>query len=167
MLDFFVAVSNFITRQVGFRGDAASATGSLHSKIKDIKDSFKNVAVLSRTSVSKEQTTSWSETEVSESGPAYTGAGRIRGLKMSPGTSQDLYARIVLVVDGNTIMGMSSYGSSTSGIKYAGRDGKFDDDAVIEMDIPFRSSFSSTVYYKTASGYSSTKPTFTVEYDQY
>lgn len=38
MYDFLVPILNFIRRQVGVRGDSASATGGLHAKVKDIKD---------------------------------------------------------------------------------------------------------------------------------
>ena len=34
------ALMSFIRRQVGLRTDAASATGSLHAKVKDIKDTY-------------------------------------------------------------------------------------------------------------------------------
>lgn len=38
MFGMMEALLSFIRRQVGLRTDAASATGSLHAKIKDIKD---------------------------------------------------------------------------------------------------------------------------------
>ena len=42
MFGFFEGIYGFLIRQLGLRGDAADAAGSLHAKVKDAKDSISN-----------------------------------------------------------------------------------------------------------------------------
>lgn len=169
------ALMSFVRRQVGLRTDAADAGGSLHGKVKELRNHFTNMITdatfLSRKTVSKNAGVGngWKTTEQSFTGPSISGRGILRGIKIA-NVSQDFntFVRVVLTVDGVTVEGFGdSYGPGITGFPTLGINGLGHGSPDMErLDFHFRSSVNCTIYYKVASGSSPLTPNCILEYDQ-
>lgn len=169
------SVIDAIDTNVGSNANAASATGSLHAKIKELRNHFTNVITnatfLSRKTVSKDagDPSGWDTTEKSFTGPSISGRGILRGIKITnANTSFNSFVRVVLTVDGVTVQEFgNSYGSGVSGFPTLGINGLGHGSPDIErLDFHFRSSVTCTIYYKVASGNAFPSPICILDYDQ-
>ena len=175
MLGLNEMVLSFIRRQVGLRTDAADVNGSLHGKVKELRNYFTNVITdatfLSRKTASKSAGSGagWNTVERSFTGPSISGRGILRGIKITGVVqSYNTFVRVVLTVDGVTVQGFgNSYGSGVTGFPTLGINSLGHGSPDMErLDFHFRSSVNCTIYYKIASGGSSAVPNCILEYDQ-
>ena len=175
LIDSVKTVIDAIDTNVGSNANAASATGSLHAKVKELRNHFTNVITnatfLSRKTVSKDAGSAggWDATEKSFTGPSISGKGILRGIKITNAVvSYNTFVRVVLTVDGVTVQGFgNSYGSGVTGFPTLGINGLGHGSPDIErLDFHFRSSVNCTIYYKVASGSSSATPICILDYDQ-
>ena len=169
------SVIDAIDTNVGSNANAASATGSLHAKVKELRNHFTNVITnatfLSRKTVSKDAgyPEGWDTTEKSFTGPSISGKGILRGIKITnANVSFNSFVRVVLTVDGVTVQGFgNSYGSGVSGFPTLGINGLgHGSPDVARLDFHFRSSVNCTIYYKVASGNSFPAPNCILDFDQ-
>ena len=175
MFGIMEALMSFIRRQVGLRTDAADVNGSLHGKVKELRNHFTNVITdatfLSRKTASKSAGSGagWNTAEQSFTGPSISGRGILRGIKIANvEQSYNTFVRVVLTVDGVTVQGFGdSYGAAVTGFPTLGINSLGHGSPDMErLDFHFRSSVNCTIYYKIASGSSSAVPNCILEYDQ-
>jgi len=153
----------FIRRQVGVRTDADDSAGSLHAKIGNLKDVLqnyiKNYTIMQLSTISS-NTSNWSSTEQSVT-ITYNGAGILRNIYIQANGSSSWTSRCraTVAIDGEPLpyfgSALGSLTWSTSSAFYIHSDslGKLNAvDGKTNLDIPFRSSISVTIYFSVTSG---------------
>ncbi len=153
----------FIRRQVGVRTDADDAAGSLHAKIGSLKDAMqnyiKNYTIMQLSTIAS-NTNNWSTTEQSVT-ITYNGAGILRNIyiRADGGSSWTSKCRATVTIDGEALasfgsaLGSLSWNTSSAFYIHSDSLGRLNTvDGKINLDIPFRSSISVTIYFSVTSG---------------
>lgn len=149
----------FIRRQVGVRTDTDDPAGSLHAKIGSLKDVIKNYTIMQLSTISSNEY-NWSTTEQSVT-IAYSGAGILRNIYIQAdgGSSWISKCRATVTIDGEALplfgsaLGSLTWNTSNDFYIHSDSLGRLNVvDGKINLDIPFRSSISVTIYFSITSG---------------
>lgn len=134
--------------EIGTRDDAANKDGSLHAKMKNLKDYMFDLMSLPITY--KEAARLSFETSTKTHVMTVNGKGFIKYFSSEVNYSH--HARVMLEVDGVAIDGFGdSYPSYGTGKRYSDGTGRIGGGPIF-LNIGFRQQFKATFYYKSESG---------------
>lgn len=153
----------FIRRQVGVRTDTDDPAGSLHSKIGNLKEVLQNYIknyTIMQISTLSSNSMGWSSTEQSVT-ITYSGAGILKSINIlaNGSSSWTSKCRATVAIDGEPLpyfgsaLGSLTWSISSAFYIYSDSLGKLNVvDNKINLDLPFRSSISVTIYFSVSSG---------------